>query len=161
MKLTFCFLVNLAHPISFVPQNLRTFGSLKFFPARIQQVITLSYLTFILRCAVRRCINFFLPARFPRLLPLYCHLVDLLSYSCMQDVAATGCRKSMAPTVDTNYSYFGCSSALPSQLALCEKTPMDVNAVHEMKVNYHISLLISSKSGSNAYFVLNWLLVLF
>ena len=63
----------------------------------------------------------------------------------LPDIAITGCRKFTVPTIDTDYRYSRWSSALPFQLVPRKKISTVLNAVHEMEVNYYVSILISSK----------------
>lgn len=89
-----------------------------------------NYLTFISWCAVHIRLNFFLPTLSPSLsLFLWSSRSDLFCLAA--DVAPISCRKSTTPTFDYNHQW---SSALPSQLTLRKKTPMDLHRVHGMEI---------------------------
>lgn len=97
----------------------------------------------------------------PRFLPFQCHPLDLFCShyyrTLLLSVAGSQRLQLLAPATAT----VGVRLLLPSQLVLGEKALMELNVVHEIEVNYHVSLLLSFKLGSNAYFVLNGLLVIF
>ena len=118
--------------------------TLYFIHGRIQ-LGTPSYRTFILGCRLDTYLIFFLLRLFPSSSSFLLSSCRSALFWHLPDIAIIGCWKFTVPTIDTDYKYSWWSSALPFQLAPRKKISTVLNAVHEIEVNYHVSILISSK----------------